>query len=123
MLRPLYIVDYPQNISYQNGVFPHIRLFEMLKKMNISWEDFHKKFTNFQSFVVPMIDDYTEGFIEYMDVDEIDKSMVAMFPSHLKRTIKGTTLPPKFTHCEIEPSLKWCSCSKYSLYGSQPSST
>ena len=52
-----------------------------------------------------MIDDTTEGFIEYMDVDEIDKGMVAMFPNHLKRTIKGTTLPPKFTHCEIEPSL------------------
>lgn len=101
MLRPLYIVDAPNELNK----FPQIRLFEMLKKYNISWKDFHEKYTNFQSFVAPMIDDTTEGFIEYMDVDEIDKGMVAMFPNHLKRTIKGTTLPPKFTHCEIEPSL------------------
>ena len=101
MLRPLYIIDTPDKLNK----FPQIRLFEMLKKYNISWKDFHEKYTNFQSFVAPMIDDTTEGFIEYMDVDEIDKGMVAMFPNHLKRTIKGTTLPPKFTHCEIEPSL------------------
>ena len=101
MLRPLYIVDPPSDES----AFPQIRLFNMLKKTGMTWKEFHVRFTNFQSFVAPMIDDTCEGFIEYMDVDEIDKGMVAMFPNHLKRTMKGTTLPPKFTHCEIEPSL------------------
>lgn len=103
MLRPLYIVDTPSvNSSFE---FPYIRLFDMLKNNNITWKQFYEKYNNFQSFVAPMTDDTAEGFIEYMDVDEIDKGMVAMFPAHLKRTIKGTTLPPKFTHCEIEPSL------------------
>ena len=101
MLRPLYIVD----PSMSDEKFPQIRLFDMLKNNNMLWKQYYDKYNNFQSFVAPMIDDTTEGFIEYMDVDEIDKGMVAMFPNHLKRTIKGTTLPPKFTHCEIEPSL------------------
>ena len=104
MLRPLYIVDPPG--KEKSAEFPQIRLFNMLKKKTgLTWKQFHSQFTNFQSFVAPMTDDTGEGFIEYMDVDEIDKGMVAMFPAHLKRTIKGTTLPPKFTHCEIEPSL------------------
>jgi len=101
MLRPLYIVDQPE----KEGVAPNIRLFNMLKNDDITWKEFHKKYTSFQSFVAPMSDENTEGFIEYMDVDEIDKAMVAMIPAHLKRTMKGTTLPPIFTHCEIEPSL------------------
>lgn len=48
---------------------------------------------------------YETGAVEYMDVEEIDKSMVAMFPGDLERGIKGTSLPPLFTHCEIHPSL------------------
>ena len=46
-----------------------------------------------------------EGVIEYLDVEEIDKCMVAMTQKDLARANKGTTLPPKFTHCEIHPSL------------------
>jgi DNA-directed RNA polymerase beta subunit len=103
MLRPLYVVDPAE--SDDNTHFPQLRLFNILRKTGMSWKEFHAHFTSFQSFVAPMIDDTGEGFIEYMDVDEIDKAMVAMLPAHLKRTIKGTTLPPKFTHCEIEPSL------------------
>ena len=48
---------------------------------------------------------YETGAVEYMDVEEIDKAMVAMYPSDLDRGIKGTSLPPMFTHCEIHPSL------------------
>jgi DNA-directed RNA polymerase beta subunit len=103
MLRPLYVVDPAE--SDDTAHFPQLRLFNILRKTGMSWKEFHAHFTSFQSFVAPMIDDTGEGFIEYMDVDEIDKAMVAMLPAHLKRTIKGTTLPPKFTHCEIEPSL------------------
>ena len=107
MLRPLYIVDFPDENDIANGSdeFPHIRLFDILAKNNMPWKTFHKRFPTFQSFIAPMVDDTSEGFIEYMDVDEIDKGMVAMFPSDLKRMKKGTTLPPRFTHCEIEPSL------------------
>ena len=63
------------------------------------------KTNQFQRFIAPMMDENTEGFLEYMDVDEIDKAMVAMFQRDLKRSIKGTTLPPLFTHCEIYPAL------------------
>jgi DNA-directed RNA polymerase beta subunit len=49
--------------------------------------------------------DHDAGCIEFMDVDEVDKAMIAMFPSNLERGIKGTSLPPLYTHCEIHPSL------------------
>ena len=89
MCRPLHIVDnnsirlesYPE--SYKNSL----------------------KTKQFQTFIAPITDENTEGFLEYMDVDEIDKAMVAMFSRDLKRGIKGTTLPPNFTHCEIYPAL------------------
>ena len=89
MCRPLHIVD-------NNNI--------RLAKYS---EEFKNSLKNkpFQTFIAPIIDDTTEGFLEYMDVDEIDKAMVAMFPRDLKRSIKGTTLPPKFTHCEIYPAL------------------
>lgn len=45
------------------------------------------------------------GCVEFMDVDEVDKAMIAMFPADLGKGIKGTSLPPKYTHCEIHPSL------------------
>ena len=40
-----------------------------------------------------------------MDCDEINNSMIATFPSDLDEGIKGTALPPCYTHCEIHPSL------------------
>jgi DNA-directed RNA polymerase beta subunit len=52
------------------------------------------------------LDDLVEaGYIEFMDTDEVDKAMVAMFPQNLGRGMKGTSLPPLYTHCEISPSL------------------
>jgi DNA-directed RNA polymerase beta subunit/intein/homing endonuclease len=45
------------------------------------------------------------GCVEFMDVDEVDKAMIAMFQADLAKGIKGTSLPPKYTHCEIHPSL------------------
>lgn len=86
MTRPLYIVN------NEGG----LEIFKFLKDID--------KMT-FQQFVAPLTDDTTEGFIEYLDVDEIDKAMIAMFPADLARGIKGNSLPPKFTHCEIHPSL------------------
>ena len=89
MCRPLHIVD-----------SNNIRLTKYSDEFKNSLKN-----KQFQTFIAPIIDDSTEGFIEYMDVDEIDKAMVAMFPRDLKRSIKGTTLPPNFTHCEIYPAL------------------
>jgi hypothetical protein len=40
-----------------------------------------------------------------MDCDEINSAMIATFPVDLEEGIKGTALPPFYTHCEIHPSL------------------
>ncbi len=40
-----------------------------------------------------------------MDCDEINNSMIATFPSELDEGMKGTAMPPCYTHCEIHPSL------------------
>jgi len=93
MARPLYIVN--------SGVLELIR---QLSEKSQKFEEFSENKT-FQQFISPLIDDTTEGFIEYLDVDEIDKAMLAMVSNDLNRGIKGKSLPPKFTHCEIHPSL------------------
>jgi len=93
MARPLYIVN--------SGV---LELMRQLNENSQKFEEFSENKT-FQQFISPLIDDTTEGFIEYLDVDEVDKAMLAMVPNDLNRGIKGTSLPPKFTHCEIHPSL------------------
>ena len=46
-----------------------------------------------------------EGFIEYLDVDEVDKSIIAMMPKDLVRGTKGVSLQSRYTHCEIHPCL------------------
>lgn len=93
MCRPLHIVDGGKiRVAAQTG-----------EAKCVAGESLESK--QFQRFVAPLHDDDTEGFLEYMDVDEIDKAMVAMFPRDLKRSIKGTSLPPLFTHCEIYPAL------------------
>ncbi len=94
MCRPLFIVDNDKDIRIQT----------MLKEKNMKWEEYSKN-KPFQTFIAPLGDDNSEGFIEYMDVDEIDKAMVAMFPVDLTKGMKGTTMPCKYTHCEIHPSL------------------
>ena len=109
MYRPLYIVDYDPDSDKRV-----LRIERILKRKNISWKEYIKD-KHFDFFIAPNesnIDyDYPdsyldeEGFIEYMDSDEIDNSMIATFPSDLKEGIKGTALPPCYTHCEIHPSL------------------
>lgn len=99
MCRPLYIVE-PDNTQPHK---PQIRLLNELKRKGMTWEEYSER-KPFARFVAPLDEDET-GVIEYMDVEEIDNAMVAMFPNYLSRGIKGTTLPPKFTHCEIHPSL------------------
>ena len=93
MCRPLYIVKNKE-----------LEINNILKRKNIGFDEFIKDKV-FQNFIAPMTEEDEEGFVEYMDTDEIDKAMVAMFPYDLVRGIKGTTLPPQFTHCEMDPSL------------------
>jgi DNA-directed RNA polymerase beta subunit/intein/homing endonuclease len=80
------------------------RPLHVVKDNELTVKTYKKESREFTHFVAPMDGD-KEGFLEYMDVEEIDNAMVAMFPGDLKRPIKGTTMPPRFTHCEIDPSL------------------
>lgn len=93
MCRPLHVVDDGREMRLDN----------LLKKRGVSWKEYkdRKQFTH---FVAPMEDD-EEGFIEYLDVEEIDNTMLAMNVDDLRKGIKGTTLPPKYTHMEIHASL------------------
>ena len=98
MCRPLHIVE----TSGEDGR-PQVKLLNVLKEKGMTWAEYSER-KPFSKFIAPLDEDDT-GIIEYMDVEEIDNAMVAMFPSYLSRGQKGTSLPPKFTHCEIHPSL------------------
>lgn len=93
MCRPLHIVDQGKEMRLDN----------ILKTKGVAWKQYSDR-KQFVHYVAPMEND-EEGFIEYLDVEEIDNTMLAMNPDDLQRGIKGTTLPPKFTHMEIHASL------------------
>jgi len=108
MYRPLYIVDIDSVTKKRE-----LRINKILKRKGISWEEY-KKDKNFDYFIAPcesskIKDDESyldeEGFIEYMDCEEINHAMIATFPSDLDKGMKGTAYPPFYTHCEIHPSL------------------
>jgi len=93
MYRPLFIVD-------DNN---ELRFHKFLRKYGI--EELKK--WCFEGFIMPSImgKDDKEGFIEYLDIDETAHSMIAMFPKDLTKECEGVTLIPRYTHCEIHPSL------------------
>jgi len=109
MYRPLYIVDIDPETNKRV-----LRIERVLKRKNIGWKEYIAD-KHFDYFIVPNEvsknkddpDSYLdeEGFIEYMDCDEINFAMIATFPVDLEEGIKGTALPPFYTHCEIHPSL------------------
>ena len=109
MYRPLYIVDYDKDAKKRV-----LRIERILKRKNISFKEYIKN-KHFDYFIVPNEiiknhdeqDSYLdeEGFIEYMDCDEINNSMIATFPCELDEGMKGTAMAPCYTHCEIHPSL------------------
>jgi DNA-directed RNA polymerase II subunit RPB2 len=109
MYRPLYIVDIDPVSNKRE-----LRIERVLRRKNIGWKEYIAD-KHFDYFIVPNEvsknqddpDKYLdeEGFLEYMDCDEINSAMIATFPVDLEEGIKGTALPPFYTHCEIHPSL------------------
>jgi DNA-directed RNA polymerase beta subunit len=109
MYRPLYIVDIDPLTNKRE-----LRIERVLRRKNIGWKEYIAD-KHFDYFIVPNEvsknqddpDKYLdeEGFLEYMDCDEINSAMIATFPVDLEEGIKGTALPPFYTHCEIHPSL------------------
>ena len=108
MYRPLYIVDTDPVTKKRE-----LRISRILKRKGITWAEYIKD-KNFDYFIAPCemskINDEEsyldeEGFIEYMDCEEINHAMIATFPGDLDKGMKGTAYPPFYTHCEIHPSL------------------
>ena len=48
--------------------------------------------------------EHGEGFLEYLDVEELDHAMIAMQAKDLQKPGKGYSLPAQYTHCEIHPA-------------------
>lgn len=95
MCRPLYIVD--KTVEGRK-----MRVYRLMEEDDTFWKIMKDKpFTEYLAF----LDKNEEGFIEYMDVEEIDKAMVAMMQTDLSKTQRDTWIPPMYTHCEIHPSL------------------
>ena len=105
MYRPLLIVDYDDKTGRRE-----LRIAKILRERGMTWSQFNKDKT-FDSYLSPYADieklseDEEEGFIEYLDSDEVNHAMIAMFPSELEKGMKGISYPPCYTHCEIHPSL------------------
>ena len=66
--------------------------------------------TAFASLVAPL--DGREGVVEFLDVEEVDRAMIAMSPAEAARAARDKhtvglafALPPRYTHCEIHPSM------------------
>lgn len=103
MYRPLLIVDYDKETGKKE-----LRINKILREKNMTWEEYNKN-KLFDAYVAPCADILNgsgeEGFIEYLDSDEINYAMIAMYPSDLDKGMKGISYPPCYTHCEIHPSL------------------
>lgn len=93
MYRPLFIVDNYNELRFNKFVEKY-GITELSK-----W--------SFEAFIMPNIagKEEKEGFIEYLDIDETAHSMIAMFPKDLVKEEYGVSLNPRYTHCEIHPSL------------------
>ena len=109
MFRPLLIVDTDKETGDKE-----LRIIKILKKLNVSWNEFSKD-KSFDTFIAPCAGyyndknicdmNYDEGFIEYLDSDELNNSMIAINYHELYKGMKGTACPPLYTHCEIHPSV------------------
>ena len=105
MYRPLMIVDYDPVTNKRE-----LRIEKILREKNITWEEFNKD-KLFDAYISPFADNLhtcqngEEGFLEYLDSDEINTAMIAMSPGDLEKGMKGISYPPCYTHCEIHPSL------------------
>lgn len=103
MYRPLLIVDIDKKTGKRE-----LRITKILREKNITWKEYFKNKT-FDSFIAGCanINDNTdeEGFIEYLDSDEINFAMIAIDQNELDKNKKGSSYPPFYTHCEIHPSL------------------
>jgi DNA-directed RNA polymerase beta subunit len=104
MYRPLMIVDYDKETKKRE-----LRITKILRERNQTWEEYNQNKT-FDAYISPCCEynnenTEEEGFIEYLDCDEINHAMIAMNSIELEKGMKGISYPPCYTNCEIHPSL------------------
>jgi DNA-directed RNA polymerase II subunit RPB2 len=95
-IRPLYVVD---NFSDLRLTKSHIR---GILQGKLGWNDLLCPASSFNG------KEYGLGkasIIEYLDVEEVNHAMIAMKFKDITRGSKGSSLPVKYTHLEIHPSL------------------
>lgn len=100
-LRPLFIVK-NNNIDISNN------LNDIIDDKNNTWQDILVK---------------CGGLIEFLDVEEVNTSMIAMKLTDLKKGMKGNTYPNRYTHLELHPSLMLgalASCIPFSDHNQAP---
>ena len=98
MYRPLLIVDYNEETHKSE-----LRISRILREKGMKWKEFIKN-KPFLSFIVPNIED-EEGFIEYLDCNEINNSMIVMEWKDLYKENVGKYVSIRYTNCEIHPGI------------------
>jgi DNA-directed RNA polymerase beta subunit len=99
MYRPLLIVDYDEKNNKCE-----LRIKRILREKNLTWNQFIKDKT-FDDFICPNNSSDEEGFIEYLDNNELNHTLIAINNLELEKGMKGNSYPPRYTNCEIHASL------------------
>ncbi len=99
MYRPLLIVDYDEKNNKCE-----LRIKRILREKNLTWNEFIKGKT-FDDFICPNNSNDEEGFIEYLDNNELNHTLIAINYLELEKGMKGNSYPPRYTNCEIHASL------------------
>jgi DNA-directed RNA polymerase beta subunit len=99
MYRPLLIVDFDKTTDKCE-----LRLNRILREKNLTWKEYIKGKT-FDDFICPNNTEDEEGFIEYLDSNELNHTLIAINYLDLTKGIKGNAMPPRYTNCEIHASL------------------
>ena len=102
MCRPIFLVR-DNKLTFNKNVydkFKNKKWFELSHEKDI--KDRNTCNINEEEKKITNMDDY---FIEYIDVDESNTSMIAMTEDNIKKNSKENDAFYKYTHCEIHPSL------------------
>jgi DNA-directed RNA polymerase beta subunit len=99
MYRPLLIVDY----DHDNNKC-ELRIKKILREKKLTWSEFIKG-KSFDDFICPNNTEDEEGFIEYLDNNELNHTLIAINYLDLDKGMKGNSYPPRYTNCEIHASL------------------
>ena len=97
-VRPLVVVDPGTHTNMSQEIVEGIR------SKQLSWNDLLCPVISNAPCLAHLADQGT-SVVEFVDVEEMNTSMIAMFPKDLFKGSKGDRLPVQHTNVEIHPSL------------------